>query len=78
MSCPSATSKSAKLRSKNFSLNFPRAGSLLFRHGVFIAPNSSPDPLYFHFNIERALRSGDWEIASAKPRKWGLDTSPGV
>lgn len=78
MSCPSATSRSAKLRSKNFSLNFPRAGSLLFRHGVFSAPNSRSDPLYFHFNTDRALRSGDWKVASAKLRKWELDISPGV
>ena len=76
MSCPSATSRSAKLRSKNFSLNFPRAGSLLFRHGVFIAPNSRPDPLFFHSNTGRALRSGNWKLASAKLTKWELDTSP--
>jgi arylsulfatase A-like enzyme len=30
------------------------------------------DPLYFHFNKDRALRSGDWKIASAKLGRWEL------
>jgi len=30
------------------------------------------DPLYFHFGNDRALRSGDWKIASAKLGKWEL------
>lgn len=30
------------------------------------------DPLYFHFANDRALRSGDWKIASAKLGKWEL------
>ena len=30
------------------------------------------DPLYFHFNTDRALRSGDGKIASAKLGKWEL------
>lgn len=30
------------------------------------------DPLYFHFATDRALRSGDWKIASAKLGKWEL------
>lgn len=30
------------------------------------------DPLYFHFNKDRALRSGDWKIASAKMGRWEL------
>gem|GEM_PF-5703526 len=67
-------SRSARLRSKNF----PRAGSLLFRHGIFVAPTSGSDTLYFHFNTDRALSSGDWKIVSAKLRKWERDSSPGV
>ena len=30
------------------------------------------NPLYFHFNTDRALRSGDWKIVSAKLGKWEL------
>jgi len=30
------------------------------------------DPLYFHFSKDRALRSGDWKIASAKMGRWEL------
>ena len=30
------------------------------------------DPLYFHYATDRALRSGDWKIASAKGGKWEL------
>ena len=30
------------------------------------------DPLYFHFAKDRALRSGDWKIASAKMGRWEL------
>ena len=30
------------------------------------------DPLYFHFGNDRALRSGDWKITSAKLGKWEL------
>jgi arylsulfatase len=30
------------------------------------------DPLYFHFGRDRALRSGDWKIASAKMGRWEL------
>ncbi len=30
------------------------------------------DPLYFHFARDRALRSGDWKIASAKMGRWEL------
>lgn len=33
---------------------------------------SPHDPLYFHFGTDRALRSGDWKIASAKLGKWEL------
>jgi len=29
-------------------------------------------PLYFHFGTDRALRSGDWKISSAKLGKWEL------
>lgn len=30
------------------------------------------NPLYFHFNKDRALRSDDWKIASAKLGRWEL------
>jgi arylsulfatase len=30
------------------------------------------NPLYFHFSKDRALRSGDWKIASAKMGRWEL------
>jgi arylsulfatase len=30
------------------------------------------DPLYFHFGTDRALRSGDWKLVSAKCGKWEL------
>ena len=30
------------------------------------------DPLYFHFGTDRALRVGDWKIASAKLGQWEL------
>ena len=30
------------------------------------------DPLYFHYIRDRALRSGDWKIASAKLGRWEL------
>ncbi|MDC0302539.1 arylsulfatase [bacterium] len=32
----------------------------------------SHNPLYFHFGKDRALRSGDWKIASAKLGRWEL------
>ncbi|MGC6565623.1 MAG: arylsulfatase [Akkermansiaceae bacterium] len=40
---------------------------------VFKGEKRQPhDPLYFHFGTDRALRSGDWKLASAKLGKWEL------
>ena len=40
---------------------------------IFAGETRKPhDPLYFHFAKDRALRSGDWKIASAKLGRWEL------
>ena len=40
---------------------------------IFTGDKREPhDPLYFHYATDRALRSGDWKIASAKGGKWEL------
>jgi arylsulfatase len=38
-------------------------------NGMKRAPHN---PLYFHFGKDRALRSDDWKIASAKLGRWEL------
>ncbi|YCM43554.1 arylsulfatase [Verrucomicrobiaceae bacterium 227] len=40
---------------------------------ILAGENRAPhDPLYFHFGNDRALRSGDWKVASAKLGRWEL------
>lgn len=40
---------------------------------IFAGDSRQPhDPLYFHFGRDRALRTGDWKIASAKMGRWEL------
>lgn len=49
----------------------PLAGKSLLP--IFAGEQRQPhDPLYFHYQKDRALRSGDWKIASAKLGRWEL------
>ena len=40
---------------------------------IFQGEQRAPhETLYFHFTTDRALRQGDWKIASAKKGRWEL------
>jgi arylsulfatase len=64
-------SKSGPIRRVNFRTIDPLVGKSLLP--IFVGEKRQPhDPLYFHFAKDRALRSGDWKIASAKMGRWEL------